>query len=132
MPHTYDASFTLSFPVLPVVIHQVEGGLTTSPLSALVDTGADTTLVPIEFLKTVKADEIYTSRMRTHWGEWHPVAVYLVDLEVAAHRLPTVEVVADDYDDRVILGRNVLNKLILLLDGPSSQTDILIRRPVRL
>lgn len=132
MPHTYDTSFARSFPALPVIIHQVEGGLATSPLSALVDTGADTTLVPTEHLKTIKADEIYTSRIRTHWGEWHPAAVYIIDLEVNGHRLPGIEVVADDYDDRVLLGRNVLNKLILLLDGPGSQTDVLSRRPVRL
>jgi hypothetical protein len=30
------------------------------------------------------------------------------------------------------LGRNILNQLILLLDGPGQQTDILERRPSRL
>jgi hypothetical protein len=34
-------------------------------------------------------------------------------------------------DDReIVLGRNALNQLILLLDGPNQQMDILDRRPV--
>ena len=66
-----------------------------------------------------------------HWGESQPVAVHLVDIEIDGHRLPGIEVIADDYSDQAILGRNVLNKLILLLDGAAPQTDILDRRPTR-
>jgi hypothetical protein len=46
--------------------------------------------------------------------------------------LPAIEVVADDISDQVLLGRNALNKLILLMDGPRQQTDVLKRRPARL
>lgn len=57
--------------------------------------------------------------------------VYLVDLEVAGQRLPAVEVVADNIGEDVLLGRNVLNRLILLLDGTARTTDVLNRRPAR-
>jgi len=68
------------------------------------------------------------TRLRSHWGESRPVAVHMVDLEIAGQRLPAVEVVADDLGEDVLLGRNVLNKLILLLDGLRVQTDVLTRR----
>ena len=132
MPYPYETGFAWPFPALPVVIHEIEGGAATESLPALVDTGADATLVPAEHLRAIQAGAVYTARVRSHWGEWHPAVVYLVDLDVRGQRLPGVEVVADEAGDRVLLGRNVLNKLILLLDGPARQTDVLKRRPSRL
>jgi predicted aspartyl protease len=130
MPYAYDTAPAWPFPVLTVVIHQIGGEAVTSPLPALLDTGADITLVPLVQLRAIQADETYTARLRGHWGESRPVTVHLVDLEVAGHRLPAVEVVADDLGQDVLLGRNVINKLILLLDGPRAQTDVLSRRQV--
>ena len=43
--------------------------------------------------------------------------------------LPSVIVVGDDQGSEVLLGRNVLNKLILLLDGQSRETELLEQRP---
>ena len=132
MSHPYDVTFAWPFPGLPVVIRPVGETTETSASPALLDTGADATLAPTAQLKAIQADELYQTRLRSHWGEWRPVTVYLVDLEVDGHQLPGVEVVADDIGDSVLLGRNVLDKLILLLDGPGSQTDVLTRRPPRL
>jgi len=94
----------------------------------MLDTGADITIVPAAHLQTIGADATYTTSLRSHWGESHPVSVYLVDLEIAGQYLPAIEVVADDQNDDILLGRNVLNKLILLLDGPHAQTDVFNRR----
>ncbi len=44
--------------------------------------------------------------------------------------LPGVLVAADDQGSDVLPGRNVLNKLILLLDGPASQVDLFSSRPI--
>lgn len=97
----------------------------------MVDTGSDATLVPVQYLQEIGSVEIYPSRIRSHWGEWRPVDLYMIDLEVAGQRLPAVTVVGDDQGDSVLLGRNVLNLLILLLDGPRIQIDVLTRRPLR-
>lgn len=100
-----------------------------SVLVGLVDTGADATLVPIQFLQTIEAEEIYRAYLRSHWGERRSIAIYLVDLEVAGHVLPGIEVIGDALSDDVLLGRNVLNRLILLLDGPAGNADILTKPP---
>ena len=52
-----------------------------------------------------------------------------MNIVVAGELLPAVPVVADRRGKEIILGRNVLNKLILLLDGLHQQTDVLTRRP---
>lgn len=53
-------------------------------------------------------------------------------MEVAGEMLPGVEVIADDHGTDVLLGRNILNRLLLLLDGHRLQTEILTRYPERL
>jgi hypothetical protein len=52
-----------------------------------------------------------------------------VDLHLDALTLPSVLVAADDQGDEILLGRNVLNTLILLLDGQSLQIDLFESRP---
>lgn len=129
MPHPYDSTYALAFPILPVVVRELEGSVATSSLSALVDTGADITLVPVALLEEIGAEEIYVAHLRSHWGEARSVSVFLIDLEVMGHLLPAVEVVGDDHDNTILLGRNVLNKLILLCDGPRQQSDVLAQYP---
>jgi len=46
-------------------------------------------------------------------------------LEIEDIRLPAVEVVGDEQGEEIVLGRNVLNRLRLLLDGPAGQLEIL-------
>lgn len=131
MAYPYNSDFTWPFPGLPVTLYPCGGTQGTSEVSALVDTGSDATLVPVQYLQEIGSVEIYPSRIRSHWGEWRPVDLYMIDLEVAGQRLPAVTVVGDDQGDSVLLGRNVLNLLILLLDGPRIQIDVLTRRPLR-
>jgi hypothetical protein len=40
-------------------------------------------------------------------------------------RLPVVEIIADEQGGEVILGRNVLNKLVMTLNGPEQMLEIL-------
>jgi len=129
MPHSYDSQRNPQFPTLPVVLHNYEDEISTSSLTAYLDTGADGTIVPLILLEELDLDEDYVTYMRSHWGERREVSVYVVDIDVAGEYLPGVEVLADEYSDEVLLGRNVLNRLILLLDGFRTQTDVLTRRP---
>ena len=93
----------------------------------------------MNWLLSIDAPEVRWAYLRGLWSEQRSVTLYLVDLHLDIGILPGVEVVGIDEDDieteddrEIVLGRNVLNQLILLLDGPSQQTDILERRPGRL
>jgi len=50
---------------------------------------------------------------------------YLVDVEIGGLTLPGIEVIGDDVADQILIGRDVLNKLRLLLDGPRQKTELL-------
>ena len=66
------------------------------------------------------------ARIRSHWREWRSAQLFVVDLKLdGGLRLPGVFVVGDEQGDEIVLGRNVLNKLRLLLDGPANVTEVL-------
>ncbi len=126
-------------PVLSVTLSQPGEPSAGQPRLALIDTGGDFTTVPLTWLLQIDAPEVRLAYLRGLWSEQRPMTLYLVDIHLDNGVLPGVEVVGIDEDDieteddrEIVLGRNVLNQLILLLDGRSKQTDILDRRPTRL
>ncbi len=115
------------FPPAPVFsIHLAVQGQAPQigPEVALIDTGADGTFVPTAFLEELSIPAIYMANVRSHLAaEIHRVSVYKIDIVFDSIRLPGIEVVADDWNSEIIVGRNVLNKLQLLLDGPRQTTE---------
>jgi len=124
MKYPYDISYQPPFPVVQVVFYNSEEGLRTAPEKALLDTGSDGSLVPVAYLRQIFAPALTDTRIRSHWGEWRPAQLFVVDLELGNLRLADVFVVGDEQGDEIILGRNVLNELCTLLDGPANLTDI--------
>ena len=123
MSTPYQAGHRLPFPAITVNLHSEAERL--GPVTALLDTGADVTLVPLALLEQIGAGEGGLVAIRTHFGQVHHAQHYLISIEVDGVLLPGVYVVGDDYGEDVILGRDVLNKLPLFLDGPQQQTDVL-------
>jgi hypothetical protein len=125
MKYPYDATYQPPFPVVPVTLYNSEEVLHTAETVSLLDTGSDGSLIPIAYLRQILAPALSDTRIRSHWGEWRPAQLFEVDLEVGRLRLPGVIVVGDEQGDTIVLGRDVLNKLRLLLDGPAKVTDML-------
>ena len=125
MKHPYDSVFHPPFPVLQASLVNEEEGLRLGVERAYLDTGADGTLVPISYLRQMLAPILHDATIRSHWGERRSVQVFLTDIEVDGVRLPGMLVIGDEVGSDVILGRNVLNRLRLLLDGPALRTEIL-------
>ncbi len=122
--HPFDAGYTPPAPVLPITLIGPDGDRT-EVLNALADTGADVSLVPTAHLRQIAAPVAAEAMVRTPWGERHPVIVYLADILVTGTLLPSVYVIGDDLGSEVILGRDVLNRLRLFIDGPAGYTEVL-------
>ena len=131
MSFRFDPNFVWPFPTLPVILHPREGALATAAFEGQIDTGADITIVPDYLLDEIGSVEIYPTQIRSQWGERRSTSMHLIDISIADQRFPSINVVADDEGDDILLGRNLLNRLILLLDGPGQRTDMLTRRPIR-
>jgi predicted aspartyl protease len=112
-------------PVLEIYLGYPGEQLSLGPFVAIVDTGADGTLIPQGLLDQIETPMVDTVRIRSHWGEWRRVMVFTVDMGFEDMHLPAVDVVGDETGTDIILGLNVLNCLKLLLDGPEHRTQIL-------
>jgi hypothetical protein len=105
---------------------------------ALIDTGSDFTLVPEKWLRGIDAPRSRPAQVRGLWSAYRDVTLFLVDIHLEIGLLPGIEVVRVNRsegvfeNEEIVLGRNVLNLLILLLEGPVQQTTLLERRPRRL
>ena len=88
---------------------------------ALIDTGADATIVPDSILSKLAVVEWDKARLRSQGGEYRPVYRYEVDLRISGRVFASVLVVADELSEDVIIGRDILNRLRFLYDGPSQQ-----------
>lgn len=119
--------YNLSYdPPVPVCSLTVSSGTQARAieLEAVIDTGADATIIPVRHLRQISARPTSEAHLRSQWGERRGVFLYLVDLRIGGLLLPSSFVVGDDQGDETILGRDVLNKLELRLHGPKHLTEI--------
>jgi predicted aspartyl protease len=95
------------------------------PLVALVDTGSDGTLIPLDLLEETRARLVGEARLRGFTGVSQMAEVYIVNVRVGAHLVRGVRAVAAPEQSEIILGRNVLNHLVVTLNGIAGATEIL-------
>jgi predicted aspartyl protease len=121
----YSQNYSPAAPVLPVSLAVPEETPQIGPQPALIDTGADGTFIPTTLLEQLDVPIVYATNIRSHVGDTlQRVSVYKVDILLDTTRLPDIEVVGDDWGNEIIIGRNLLNKLQLLLDGPKQTTEL--------
>lgn len=82
-------------------------------ITALVDSGADATIIPATILTDIGARKIDEGWARTVFGERYPVPIYTVTITIGEYVLRGIELVANERTDEIILGCDVLNELIL-------------------
>ncbi|NBD36615.1 MAG: hypothetical protein GVY30_11540 [Chloroflexi bacterium] len=87
-------------------------------ITALVDSGADGSLIPITILEQVGARYVDKARMRGVLGHSQMVDIYLATLQIGENWVHRVE------GKEAVLGRNVLNHLVITLDGLAEVTEI--------
>ena len=71
------------------------------------------------------ARRAFEAGLRSQWGERRSVFLYLVDLMIGELTLSGIYVVGDELGDETVLGRNVMNRLRLVLDGPHEVMTLL-------
>ena len=121
----YDFSVFPPAPRLEIRLIALPHNAAYGPISAFVDTGADATIVPMDIIRQLRAGAVTLKTVRGYTGGRRSVRTYLVDVEVESLTLPGVEIVGDDAAVEILVGRDVLNKIRLLLDGPAQRTEVL-------
>ena len=125
MTFPYSVRYQPPMPAAEIALGAPATDFTLGPLPAILDTGADITLVPREYLIRLDAPVVAGGYLRSPWGERESVKIYEVNLRLQGHDLYHVEVASEPGGREVLLGRNVLNLLNLQLDGPNEAVTVL-------
>lgn len=120
----YDNSYYPSAPVMEITIQDADVSEHKITFVALVDSGADASMIPIHILETIDATYITTKAMRGIMGPANPVDMYLVTIEIGEAIVPMVEVIALQQGAEAIVGRDVLNHLVVTLNGLANMLEI--------
>jgi predicted aspartyl protease len=120
----YDARYQPPMPVVDVELSVPGHAASQRLLPALVDSGSDGTLIPIDLLEQVGARCVGEARLRGVTGSSQLVNVYLVSLRVGMRQVRGLRVVAATEQSEFILGRNALNQLVITLNGLAGVTEI--------
>ena len=124
MTYAYNTMYIPPIPCLQIELGVPDEDTLTDSLTGIIDTGADGTIIPVNYLEQIKAKNVDEALISSHWGEWRQVMLYMVDVKVESIVIPGLYVVGDDQGNEIILGRNFLNRLELLLNGPAKIAKI--------
>ena len=86
-------------------------------IEAIIDSGADATSVPIETLKQIGANRSRRAWMRGTTGDRLLVDLYTVGVRLGPFRQGLLEVIGDNVNAEVVVGRDILNHLVMTLNG---------------
>jgi predicted aspartyl protease len=120
----YSSAYLPPAPVVEIRVEAPGRARRGRSLTALIDSGADATLIPIDMLEEVGARHVGDATLRGWAGDRYPADIYLVNLIIGVHALPAVRVAAVPSGTEPVLGRNALNHLIITLNGPAAVTEI--------
>jgi predicted aspartyl protease len=111
-------------PACQIYLNSTRGRRVVGPLPAILDTGADGTLIPLRYLKEIGATRTFETGLRSQWGERRVVYLYMVNLRIDRIDLSGVFVVGDDQSEEIVIGRNILNQFKIIFDGPNETTQV--------
>lgn len=118
---SFDDTTTPPSPVLSLQIAGPDADDWIDVATALVDTGADATIIPDTLLSQILAVEWDEARLRSHWGEYRLVYRYEIDIRIHGRIFSSILVVADDAGHDIVLGRDLLTRLRFFYDGSAQQ-----------
>jgi len=122
--YDYDTKYEPPAPTIPVGLSRSGETSASQEIVALVDTGADATMLPVDVLKSAKTRYVQQRLMRGVMGEPTTVNLYLAAIHVAGHVIHGNRAIARPEGSEAIIGRDVLNQLEITLNGPAHEVWI--------
>lgn len=122
--YEYSSDVFPSIPVCKITLGRSKQPAEIGPFVAILDTGADISVIPTHILRQVGAQWIGKGNATSVWGDSRKTNIYIISLQLGTHYFSTVEVLEDTKGKEIIIGRYVLNWLRITFDGLSQYVEI--------
>jgi len=119
----YDQSVHPPAPFLDVVLRHPTNLQVAESLPAKVDTGADISAIPFSIVDDLHLSRFSTIPVEGYDGQISTVPTYAIGLYIADLYLGHLEVISIP-ETYVLLGRDVLNRFYIRLNGPDLTFDM--------
>jgi predicted aspartyl protease len=119
-------SYDPPMPVLDIGVSRPGASVPAATVEAVVDTGADGTLLPLDVLEQAGAIFVDRAYLRGITGQRQAVDLYLTTIHLGRFRITGVRAAALPPGEAAILGRDVLNQLDIALRGPASVIEVFV------
>lgn len=120
----YDTDYNPSAPVIEIGVRRAGQEQPEDLVQVLVDSGADATTLPERVLVARGARRVERRQVRGISGPAYPVNLYLVTIRVGSHLLPGIRAIAIADEEEALVGRDVLDHLVVTLHGPASTLEV--------
>lgn len=123
--HEYNTDF---YPALPEIEIQVRRRVAEEAvmLTAIVDSGADATMMPMRVLQQLKARKLDTVWLQGVAGGRYQVDLYALAVQIGDYRPIYVDVVGSERGNEIIVGRDFLNHFAVMLNGLAGIVEVSI------
>lgn len=121
--HEYDSSYHPAMPVIEIQIRR-RANQPSLTLTAIVDSGADATLIPLQYLRQLQARKGQRKWLSGMAGGRYEVDLYTLAVQVGEEQTHYLDVVGTEHHDEIIVGRDLLNQYIVTLNAPGNTIDM--------
>jgi predicted aspartyl protease len=111
-------------PIMPIDINAPGRTRSGCTVTALIDSGADATLLSINVLEEIGARPVGHATLVGISDKPYLAEVYIVNILVGSRTLYAVRVLAMPTGSDSIVGRDVLNHLTITLNGPAGAAEL--------
>jgi predicted aspartyl protease len=122
--HDYSRDYDPVAPVIEIHVRDIERAEPEISIIALIDSGSDATLLPADVIHATRAQYANTRRIRGILGAPSVVDTYMVSIRIGTHTVQAIEAVAVNDVDEAVLGRDVLNQLVIVLNGLAGIVEV--------
>ena len=123
--YTYSEEYDPPMPVMDVGVSLPKQDAVEVTTTALLDSGSDGTLISIDLSESIGAKPVGPARVHGLWGGSQLANMYIVKLYIGPHQLYAIRVAGVASNSECLIGRNVLNQLVVTLNGHASVVEIM-------
>ena len=120
----YDLSEDPAMPVVTIQLMNVKTGIVSESFTAIIDSGSDASMFPLRYIKSIAPMRLRPMMVSGIHGKRKKAAIYMVAVNIGSISVRGIRAAARTDTDEALLGRDVLNQLVVTLDGFAQEVEL--------